>query len=702
MTAELELCSSSHSSAYSLGAFTIHPNSQSLYKDGQEVTVEPKVFEVLLYLCQNHERYILLHELHESVWKGRVVSDAAVRRSISKLRNLLDDGDKQYIKSVHKRGYKLDCFVQPLEDDSPPTTNEHYANKHKSTDEQKNTSLLGSFWLKASLIFIVICIIGILLWLFLKTSPSSADSGSQVKLLEFPGEKAHAILNKDGSILAFAGKVIGSQGFQLFVSNPKNGEVRQLTSKENNVIGVGISVDQKFVLFIDMTLGNSSIKRLPINGSVETAEVLLQDHYLISDLAIDPNNKGFYFSGLKTKNNSSQIYYFDYSGKKISNITSGYRSDVHDYKVAVSKDGNLLAVSTVSGGGEEHKITIYNSQNRNVVKRLFHNRAIFYLSWMNNDRLLALDKKNIFEISLSTGNKQNIVKNELGKIISIAAIDENKVLILKESPSESLFMEVSIPTFDITSQRMITKSQGLIREALYFTDDDSILFNKSQGNENIASVKNMKDSSEQILLKTVTSMNVIDVSSNGTYVLLKLAGTLALLNKDSSEINYIAGGSKFVSIDATFSTDSEHVFFGEKIQDGWIIKQFNVSTQEESVLFRGYKSIRQIAGGYLMIDENDKVFRFDSSKNQTLALDIDVTIDENTRWFVRQEYIYWSQFDGKSSFFHLFNMATNEIASIQFGASQIDSRFDVNKKGTKALLRNSRLSETNILELQLP
>jgi DNA-binding winged helix-turn-helix (wHTH) protein len=704
MTAELDLCSSSQSSAYGLGPFTIHPNSQSLYKDGQEVTVEPKVFEVLLYLCQNHERYIQTHELHESVWKGRVVSDAAVRRSISKLRHLLDNDDKQYIKSVHKRGYKLDCFVQYLEDDSPPTTNEHHENKqhYVTTGYQQNRAFVVSKWLKPGAIIFVICITGLFFWLFFKTSPIPAASDSQVKLLNFPGKKSHAVLNKDGSILVFAGKVIGSQGFQLFVSNLKNDEVRQLTSKENNVIGVSISADQKFVLFIDMTLGNSSVKRLPINGSVETPEILLQDHYLISDLAIDPNNKGFYFSGLKTKNSSSKIYYFDYVGKNITNITSGYRSDVHDYKVAVSKNGNLLAVSTVSGGGKEHKITVYNSQNRNVVKRLLHNSPIFYLSWMNNDRLLVLDEKNIFELALSTGIKHNIVKNEQGKIISIAAIDENKILILKESPSEDLFMEVSIPTFDIASQRMMTKSQGLIREALYFVDDDSILFNEIQENKNIARVKGMSGSSEQILLKTVTKMNLIDVSPNGTYVLLKLAGILALLNKDSSEIKYINGGSKFISIDATFSNDSKYVYFGEKTQDGWVINRFNVSTSEKSVLFRGYKSIRQFDGGYFMINENDKLYRFDTSKNKALALNIDVTIDKNTRWFVRQGYVYWSQFDGKSSFFHIFNMATNEIASVRFGASKIDTRFDVNKDGTKALLRNSQLSETNIIELQLP
>lgn len=703
MTAEIE-SKAPQNGAYFLGAFTLYIDHQALYKDGQEVTVEPKVFDVLLYLCQNHDRYVQISELHDKVWQGRIVSDAAVRRSISKLRHLLDYDDKQYIKSIHKRGYKLDCLVQYQHDNSEPLTELKLSTEVQGefTAAQQSKSSRLSSWTKPFLIFVLLLGSSVVSWPYLYAEFMAQDHGSEVKLLMFPGEKSHAVLNREANILAFTGKVIGNQGFQLFVSTPANGDVRQLTSNENNVIGVGISADLKSVLFIDMTLGSSSIKRLPIDGSAEIPDILLQGYYLISDMTISPNNEGFYFSGLKAKNYSSQIYYFDYVTEKVTNVTSGYRSDLHDYKVAISTDGRLLAVTSVSGGGEEHTITVYNTKNRSIVKRFFHNSPIFYLSWASNERLLALDKKHIFEISLDKGIKRNLVKNVQGKITSIAAIDENTVLILKASPSESLFMEVSIPSFDIASQKMVTKSEGLIREAFYFASDDSILFNKSHGNENIATVKHITSASEQVLLKTVASMSVIDASSNGTFVLLKLGGTLALLNKQSSEIKYLAGGSQFVSIDASFSNDSKYVFFGEKVQNGWVVKQYNVATNEVTVFLNGYQSIRQVVGGYLLIDENDKLHQYDINSSQVTALNIDITVDENTRWFVREEYLYWSRFDGKSSFFNIFNLTTKALKKIQFGASQIDTRFDINQNGTKALLRNSIPSETNILELTLP
>lgn len=83
----------------------------TLSRDGASVRLEPKVLDVLIYFYENGNRYISMTELHEKVWHDRVVSDAAVRRIIGKLRVLFDDDHKAptYIQSLPKRGYKLIC-----------------------------------------------------------------------------------------------------------------------------------------------------------------------------------------------------------------------------------------------------------------------------------------------------------------------------------------------------------------------------------------------------------------------------------------------------------------------------------------------------------------------------------------------------------------------------------------------------------------
>ncbi|MEI5604422.1 winged helix-turn-helix domain-containing protein, partial [Streptomyces brasiliscabiei] len=79
----------------------------SLSKGEQLTYLEPKMMEVLSYLIEHQPRVISLEELHSNVWQNQIVTDTAVRRIISKLRNAFSDIDTkkpQYIKSQMKRG----------------------------------------------------------------------------------------------------------------------------------------------------------------------------------------------------------------------------------------------------------------------------------------------------------------------------------------------------------------------------------------------------------------------------------------------------------------------------------------------------------------------------------------------------------------------------------------------------------------------
>ncbi|WP_299003555.1 winged helix-turn-helix domain-containing protein [uncultured Shewanella sp.] len=96
-----------------LGDYFLDRETMLLHCGDEEKAIEPKVYDVLMYLVENRQRHISITELHENVWKGRFVSDAAVRKIISKLRLLFDDNhnEPKYIKSLSKRGYRLICHV---------------------------------------------------------------------------------------------------------------------------------------------------------------------------------------------------------------------------------------------------------------------------------------------------------------------------------------------------------------------------------------------------------------------------------------------------------------------------------------------------------------------------------------------------------------------------------------------------------------
>lgn len=92
---------------------------QELRCAGAAVPIEPQVFDVLAYLLQHRDRIVSKDELFETVWQGRVVSDATLNSRISAVRRAIgDDGSAQkMIRTIHKRGFR---FVGEVEQESAP------------------------------------------------------------------------------------------------------------------------------------------------------------------------------------------------------------------------------------------------------------------------------------------------------------------------------------------------------------------------------------------------------------------------------------------------------------------------------------------------------------------------------------------------------------------------------------------------------
>ncbi|MCA0871883.1 alpha/beta hydrolase [Seohaeicola saemankumensis] len=85
-----------------------------LFRDGQQVAVEPQVFDLLVLLVRNPDRVITRDELIEVVWRGRIVSDSAISARIAAARRAVgDDGKRQtVIRTVARRGVQMATQVQ--------------------------------------------------------------------------------------------------------------------------------------------------------------------------------------------------------------------------------------------------------------------------------------------------------------------------------------------------------------------------------------------------------------------------------------------------------------------------------------------------------------------------------------------------------------------------------------------------------------
>ena len=82
---------------------------QELRRAGQIIHVEPQVFDLLVHLVRNRDRVVSKDELLDAIWKGRIVSEAALSSRINAARKAIgDDGDRQVlIKTIHRRGFRF-------------------------------------------------------------------------------------------------------------------------------------------------------------------------------------------------------------------------------------------------------------------------------------------------------------------------------------------------------------------------------------------------------------------------------------------------------------------------------------------------------------------------------------------------------------------------------------------------------------------
>jgi DNA-binding winged helix-turn-helix (wHTH) protein len=98
------------------GNFQIDVARQELFKDGERVRMQAKVYQALVLLVSGAGNVVTREEVGRRLWPERLpmALDANVNTAMNKLRQGLGDSKENpvYIETIPRRGY---CFIAPLE-----------------------------------------------------------------------------------------------------------------------------------------------------------------------------------------------------------------------------------------------------------------------------------------------------------------------------------------------------------------------------------------------------------------------------------------------------------------------------------------------------------------------------------------------------------------------------------------------------------
>ncbi|MEA9832995.1 winged helix-turn-helix domain-containing protein [Xanthomonas campestris pv. raphani] len=94
---------------FRLGPLLVEPERLTLIGDGESITLEPRMMEVLVALAERAGEVISAEQLLIDVWHGSFYGDNPVHKTIAQLRRKLGDDSRQprFIETIRKRGYRL-------------------------------------------------------------------------------------------------------------------------------------------------------------------------------------------------------------------------------------------------------------------------------------------------------------------------------------------------------------------------------------------------------------------------------------------------------------------------------------------------------------------------------------------------------------------------------------------------------------------
>ncbi len=99
---------------YRFRDFELDQARRVLRRGGEELAVQPKVLDLLIFLLRHRARVVPKELLYRELWPDAIVTEASLTRLVKEARRIVgDDGRRQkVIRTVHRRGYHFVVEVE--------------------------------------------------------------------------------------------------------------------------------------------------------------------------------------------------------------------------------------------------------------------------------------------------------------------------------------------------------------------------------------------------------------------------------------------------------------------------------------------------------------------------------------------------------------------------------------------------------------
>jgi len=103
---------------YRFSEFILSPRRRVLLRNGREVPLIPRYFDLLVFLIERRSDAVHRREIFDRIWSDVIVSESALSQAIRTIRRVLGDDSREpvYVRTISRHGYRF-VFDAVVEED---------------------------------------------------------------------------------------------------------------------------------------------------------------------------------------------------------------------------------------------------------------------------------------------------------------------------------------------------------------------------------------------------------------------------------------------------------------------------------------------------------------------------------------------------------------------------------------------------------
>jgi Tol biopolymer transport system component/DNA-binding winged helix-turn-helix (wHTH) protein len=408
--------------SYEFGPFRLDPVERQLWRDGEEIRLAAKSFDVLFHFVRNPKgRMISKDEFMSTIWPDVIVDETSLTGNVSILRQALGDDAREpkYIQTVSRRGYR---FLAPVREVKQPRPDLDLVvvdevRTRVVVEETTETNRRG---LAIALVAAVTIAAAVMLF-WAKGSRAKQTPPDRsltrgvptvVPLTTFRGDEFTPALSPDGKLVAFCWTAEDRRSINIYVKQVEVGSPIRLTYGPGREGGPSWSPDGRYVAFWrGGEPQDAGIFIVPALGGAERRVVA----GYAGGVSWSPDGKSLAFLrgglGASSPDSPLSIWIASVATGESRQVTRPPTDVFGDYTPAFSPDGRRIAFVRLGENGEGGDLHLLDVASGALQQLTHDGRRIVGVTWDNNSIIFSSNRSGrstLWRISADGGTPEPV------------------------------------------------------------------------------------------------------------------------------------------------------------------------------------------------------------------------------------------------------------------------------------------------------